>query len=126
MENLTIKAEFNADCADGCGPDEAQIAAFRRAVRLISGKWKIEILAALMDGPVRFGALRRALPGVTQHMLTAQLRELERGGLVRRTAYPQVPPRVDYELSEAGYGLLPAFRALRDWSGRHGAAGSAS
>ncbi len=69
-----------------------------------------------MYGPLRFGELRRCLPGVTQHMLTTQLRELESNGLVLRTAYAEVPPRVSYELTEAANALKPAFESLLEWS----------
>jgi DNA-binding HxlR family transcriptional regulator len=76
----------------------------------------LEILFSLMNGAMRFGALRRAVGGVTQHMLSAQLRELEQDGLVLRTAYAEKPLRVEYELTDAAYGLLPAFRELLNWS----------
>jgi DNA-binding HxlR family transcriptional regulator len=69
-----------------------------------------------MDGPKRFGELRCSLGGVRQHMLTAQLRELEHDGLVLRTTFPGAQLRVDYELTHAAWGLLPVFRALLSWS----------
>jgi DNA-binding HxlR family transcriptional regulator len=114
MENLTAPAS-NSTC-EHCTPDPAVLAAFQRAVRAISDKWKLEILFRLMDGPVRFGALRRAVGGITQHMPTMQLRELEQDGLVLRTAFAGQPLRVEYELTDAAYGLLPTFRALLAWS----------
>ena len=120
MENHTIQPVFDPDCAASCAADPRQIARFHAAIDAISGKWKLEILCVLMDGVLRFGDLRRALPGITQHMLTAQLRDLEADGLLTRTPYPQIPPRVDYELTDAAYALLPVLRALRDWSAQHG------
>lgn len=71
-----------------------------------------------MDGPKRFSELRRLLPGVTQRMLTLQLRELESDGLLTRTVYPQVPPRVDYAATPLGKSFDPILMAMRDW-GRH-------
>ena len=107
---------YGEDC-DGCkGPEPIDVMRFQHAVRAIMGKWKIEIVCSLVDGPLRFGELGRALPGITQHMLTQQLRDLARNGIVVRTAYPQVPPRVEYALSQAGVGLMPTFGALRDWA----------
>jgi DNA-binding HxlR family transcriptional regulator len=75
-----------------------------------------------MDGATRFGELRRSLAGITQHMLTVQLRELENDGLVLRTAFAEKPLRVEYELTDAAYGLLPAFRELLNWSKLYGLA----
>jgi DNA-binding HxlR family transcriptional regulator len=116
-ENQTAVAQpaSDAECM-ACTPDPAVLATFQRTIRTLSGKWKLEILFCLMDGPVRFGRLRRAIGGITQHMLTAQLRELEQDGLVLRTAFTEVPLRVEYELTDAAYGLLPTFRALLAWS----------
>jgi DNA-binding HxlR family transcriptional regulator len=118
MANQTTPAARSALAAEctACARAPAALATFRHAIRTVSGKWKLEILFHLMDGPLRFGRLRRAIGGVTQHMLTAQLRELERDGLVRRTAFAGVPLRVEYELTDAAYGLLPTFRALLAWS----------
>lgn len=102
-------------------PDPALLEDFKHAIHAFGGKWKLEILLSLMNGAMRFGALRRSLNGITQHMLTTQLRELEGDGLVLRTAYAEKPLRVEYELTDAAYGLLPAFRELLDWSKLYGA-----
>jgi DNA-binding HxlR family transcriptional regulator len=75
----------------------------------------------LVEGPVRFGALKRALPGVTQHMLTAQLKDLVTSGMVIRRAYPEVPPKVEYELSQAGVDVLPILQDLLAWATKHDA-----
>jgi DNA-binding HxlR family transcriptional regulator len=115
MENNTAELCDRAEC-EGCSADPVILSDFKHAIRAIAGKWKLEILFTLMNGPVRFGRLRRSLPGITQHMLTAQLRELERDGLLLRTAFAEVPQRVEYELTAAAYGLLPTFRALLSWS----------
>src|ERR1700691_1269400 len=71
----------------------------RAALATITGKWKLEILWLLNQRVHRFGELKRAIPGITQHMLTARLRELESDGLIMRTVYPEVPPRVEYEMT---------------------------
>jgi DNA-binding HxlR family transcriptional regulator len=119
MENQASNLRDGSEC-DGCAPDPDALANFKHAIRALSGKWKLEILGQLMDGGVRFGALRRALAPVTQHMLTAQLREFERDGLVLRKVLATKPLQVEYELTDAAYGLLPAFRELLIWSKAYG------
>lgn len=108
------------DCAGCTGPSPADVASFQRALGAITGKWKIEIVSLLVQGPMRFGALRRSLGGITQHMLTAQLRDLEANAIVIRRAYAEMPLRVEYELSQAGIELVPIFGALQDWGRKHG------
>lgn len=85
------------------------------ALELIGGKWKGVILYHLLDGTRRFNELRRLMPAVTQRMLTLQLRELEEHGVVARTVYPEVPPRVEYALTDFGRTLQPVMAGLRDW-----------
>jgi len=89
----------------------------RNALEGLTGKWKLEILFLLGLRLHRFGELRRAIPGITQHMLTTTLRELERDGLVSRTVYPEVPPRVEYEMTSRGRRLGPVFDAILKWAG---------
>ena len=86
---------------------------------IIGGKWKSIILFRLLEQTRRFNELRRLLPAITQRTLTTQLRELEDDGLVHRTIYPEVPPRVDYRLTELGMSLLPVLEALKTWSEAH-------
>ena len=93
----------------------------RRAFGLLSGKWKLEIMWLLNQRVYRFGELRKAIPGITQHMLTAQLRELESDGLVSRTVYAEVPPRVEYEITPKARGLGPTMEALTAWWVEYGA-----
>jgi DNA-binding HxlR family transcriptional regulator len=122
MENNTTVDADEAECT-GCTPDPAILADSRRAIHALGGKWKLEILFSLMNGAMRFGALRRSLGSITQHTLTTQLRELEQDGLVLRTAFAEKPQRVEYELTEAAYGLSPAFMELLNWSRVYGARG---
>lgn len=86
----------------------------------LDGKWKGVILYHLMmEGTLRFNELRRRLPSVTQRMLTKQLRELEDAGILSRTIFPVVPPRVDYALTPAGLSLEPIIRALAAWGAKN-------
>ncbi|WP_051110075.1 winged helix-turn-helix transcriptional regulator [Saccharomonospora halophila] len=84
-------------------------------MEVIGGKWKLAILQHLFAGPRRFGQLRRALPSITQRMLTRQLRELEADGIVTRTVHPQVPPKVEYSVTETGASLEDIARRLDSW-----------
>jgi DNA-binding HxlR family transcriptional regulator len=90
----------------------------RNALAALTGKWKLEILFLLGQRLYRFGELRRAIPGITQHMLTTTLRELKKDGLINRTAYPEVPPRVEYEMTSKARRLTPVFDAILKWVGR--------
>ena len=82
---------------------------------LISDKWKVLILRDLLPGTKRFGELRRSVGNVSQKVLTAQLRQMEASGLLIRTVYPEVPPRVEYTLTELGYSLKPVLDAMWSW-----------
>jgi DNA-binding HxlR family transcriptional regulator len=86
---------------------------------VLSGKWKILILWQLIRRECRFNELRRAIKGVSQHMLTQQLRDLERHGIISRTVFPEVPPRVEYALTEHGESLKSVIRALAGWGHVH-------
>lgn len=89
------------------------------ALDIIGGKWKSIILFRLVEQTRRFNELRRLMPAITQRMLTNQLRELERDGLVSRRVYPEVPPRVEYSPTPLGHSLLPVLEALKAWSETH-------
>ena len=99
-------------CAEGC-PVEA-------ALELIGGKWKGVILYHLMkEKTLRFGSLKKNLPTITQRMLTKQLRELEDDNVVSRKVYPEVPPKVEYTLTEFGLSLRDVVKALEAWGNKH-------
>ena len=82
---------------------------------LISDKWKVLILRDLMPGTKRFGELKRSIGTVSQKVLTAQLRQMEESGLLTRTVYPEVPPRVEYSLTDLGKSLKPILNAMWAW-----------
>ena len=82
---------------------------------LISDKWKVLILRDLMPGTKRFGELKQSIGTVSQMVLTAQLRQMEESGLLTRKVYPEVPPRVEYTLTELGYSLKPILDAMWNW-----------
>ncbi|HEX3442723.1 MAG TPA: helix-turn-helix domain-containing protein [Pseudolabrys sp.] len=82
----------------------------------VGDKWSVLVVSSLGNGPMRFNELRRALGSISQRMLTLTVRALERDGLLTRTVYPTIPPRVEYELTELGRSLLEPVKALGDWA----------
>ena len=94
---------------------ELPVCPVETTLTLIGDKWKVLILRDLMPGTKRFGELRRSVGQVTQKVLTAQLRAMEDSGLVRRTVYAEVPPRVEYSLTELGRSLNPVLDAMKAW-----------
>ncbi len=118
MEKQTIGPAEPPVAPEPCNGDLA--AQFHRALSVLAGKWKGDILWQLVERKRRFGELRQAIPGVTQHMLTTQLRDLEANGLVKRTVYPEVPPRVEYEMTPSAKALKPVFDELYRWAQEHG------
>lgn len=89
--------------------------AIEATLEAITGKWKLSILCHLGNGTLRTGELRRLLPGISQRVLTLQLRELEDAGIIKRTVYNEVPPRVEYSLSERGLDLRHILAQMSDW-----------
>lgn len=85
------------------------------AVQLVGSKWKLLIMRNLLARPWRFNELKRSLEGISQKVLTDSLRSMESDGLIIRTAYPEVPPRVEYELSALGETMRPIIKALEEW-----------
>jgi DNA-binding HxlR family transcriptional regulator len=92
----------------------------RNILDRIADKWSLLVISVLADGVRRFGELRREIDGISQRMLTLTLRQLEREGLVTRTVFPVVPPRVDYELTPLGSTLLDTIQTLVAWAREHG------
>jgi DNA-binding HxlR family transcriptional regulator len=89
------------------------------AVDVMGGKWKALILWALHFETLRFGQLRRELPGISERVLSLQLKEMQADGLVHREMYPEVPPKVEYSLTDLGHSLTEALMPLGDWGERH-------
>jgi DNA-binding HxlR family transcriptional regulator len=89
------------------------------ALSVIGGKWKLQILWSLSAGPLRYSQLRRKLTGISEKMLIQQLKNLEKEGLVVRKMYPEVPPRVEYELNQASRDLMIVLRQLKEWWNTH-------
>ena len=92
--------------------------AVEATLSVIGGVWKPVLVFHLLNGKLRFNALCRAIPSATPRMMTLQLRELEADGIVKRTVFPEVPPKVEYELTELGQSLAPVLLNMRDWGAR--------
>ena len=88
-------------------------------LKVIGGRWKMLILRELFKGVRRFSELQKAISGVTQKMLTQQLREMERQGIVSRKVYAQVPPKVEYSLTPLGESLKPVIESMNEWGVKH-------
>lgn len=84
-------------------------------VQLIGSKWKLLIMRNLLERPWRFNELKKNLEGISQKVLTDSLRSMEDDGIIMRTVYPEVPPRVEYALSETGESMRPILNAMYDW-----------
>ncbi|WP_426453320.1 winged helix-turn-helix transcriptional regulator [Paenibacillus sp. S-38] len=102
-----------------CEGDNAYGCPVEATLDLIGGKWKGVILYHLTGGTVRFNEFRRLMPGITQRMLTLQLRELESDGLIHREVYQEIPPRVEYSLTELGRSLEGIILQMRDWGEKY-------
>ena len=98
-----------------CTKKELPACPVETTLTMISDKWKVLILRDLLTGTKRFGELKKSLTGVSQKVLTSQLRGMEENGLVERKAYPEVPPRVEYSLTPLGRSLKPIMDAMRVW-----------
>lgn len=102
MSNMT------PNCCEGPCPVEVTL-------NILSGKWKGLILYRLLGGKKRFGELKKMLPAITQRTLTLQLRSLEEDGIIKRTVYPEIPPKVEYELTKVGESMSPIVQSMYDW-----------
>ena len=87
----------------------------RYMLSLIGGKWKPLLLQQLKEGKLRFGELQRQIPEINKQMLTKNLRELEKDGIIKRKVYAEVPPKVEYSLSETGLSLIPVLETMENW-----------
>jgi len=94
---------------------ELSAGAVETTIGLIESKWRILVLRNLMPGKMRFGQVRRSIGSITQKVLTTNLRDMEAKGLLTRHVYAEVPPRVEYTLTELGYSLKPVLDAMCDW-----------
>lgn len=110
------EAEWRAAAASGVpAPASAAYCPVRTTLNVLGGKWKLLILSYLLSGPRRYGELRRLTPDITEKMLIQELRELEQDGIVTRVVYQQVPPKVEYVLTEHGQRVQPVMEALLAW-----------
>jgi len=108
-QERTAMSPSNLDVPEDCR-------AVSEVLDRVGDKWSVLVVVTLGDGPKRFNELRRSIASISQRMLTLTLRGLERDGLVTRTVFPTIPPRVDYELTELGLSLLQPVRALGGWA----------
>lgn len=99
--------------------EQAEECPVSRFLRVVGGKWKLLLIFHIANGTNRFGALQRAVPGISKQMLTTQLRELEADGVLHREIFPVIPPRVEYTLTDLGQSLLPVVDVVRDWGTAH-------
>jgi DNA-binding HxlR family transcriptional regulator len=117
---VTIEKVRKISSGDSCTDNSCEI---RDTFLIIGGKWKSMILYSLVsEGMVRFNQLKRAVSGISQKMLTQQLRELERDGLIRRRVFPENPPHVEYSMTELGLSLGPIYQAVHQWERENRAA----
>lgn len=98
---------------------ELPICPVATTVELIGSKWKLLIIRDVLTGPKRFGELRKSLEGISQKVLTDSLREMENDGLLTRTVFAEVPPRVEYALSELGETIRPILNAMESWGSEY-------
>ena len=112
----TVAAGYERDAIQW---DRRQDCDVRQILDRIADKWSLLVISLLARRTLRFSELRREIDGISQRMLTLTLRHLERDGLISRTVYPVVPPRVDYELTDLGFELLKPVNALGEWARRN-------
>lgn len=113
------KAQVGTQVIPGNLHEPSDCRAISAVLSRVGDKWTVLVVSALGTGPKRFNELRRALGSISQRMLTLTLRALERDGLVTRTVFPTVPPRVDYELTALGCSLLDPVNTLSNWARKH-------
>ena len=112
-------AHIDLPAAPRPDPNHADCRGVASILARVGDKWSVFVIMMLSDGPKRFNELKRMINGISQRMLTLTLRGLERDGLVTRTIFPTIPPRVDYELTNLGRGLAQPVQALGQWAFEH-------
>lgn len=115
MSKKTKQQDYEQDWRAGEDPVSLEFCPVRTTMNVLGGKWKLLILSYLLHGPYRYGELRRLMPEITEKMLIQELRELEHDGVAQRTVYQQVPPKVEYTLTEQGQLVRPVLEALLTW-----------
>ena len=115
----SLEGETRSLYEGSCGDSEGDGKAIREILARIGDKWSLLVIGTLSLGPLRFTALQQHIPGVSQRMLTLTVRQLERDGLLTRTAYAEVPPRVEYELTSMGATLIGPASELAKWAIEH-------
>lgn len=113
---------MSATNTDVCDHSQAACTSLVEVLARIGDKWTVMVVGQLRDGPLRYNELQRQVGDISQRMLTLTLKALEQDGLVRRTMYPTIPPRVEYELTDLGRGLLGPLQTLYQWAMVHGEA----
>jgi DNA-binding HxlR family transcriptional regulator len=107
---------YNRQITINCDNNQEADCTVEAALSIIGGKWKLKIYKALRDGkPLRFSSLSKSLTSVSEKTLSAQLKEMENDGIITKVIYPEVPPRVEYQLTQLGHSLEAIFMALHDW-----------
>ena len=96
--------------------NEVSLSLAETTIKMLGDRWKVQIIESLMDGPKRFGELKKDLGNITQKVLTSNLRMLEENGILKRHVYAQIPPRVDYTLTNLGYNLKPVIDSMVAWA----------
>ena len=123
MDTLLKPAHIDLPASPRSGqrpdPNHADCRGVASVLSRVGDKWSVFVIMMLGDGPKRFNELKRMINGISQRMLTLTLRGLERDGLVTRTIFPTIPPRVDYELTDLGRGLAEPVKALGQWAFTH-------
>lgn len=104
---------------DSNGDADHDVCGMSVAIDVVGGKWKLHLMWVLSEGPQRFGQIRRLLEGVSEKVLSENLRQLEASGVVHREIFPEIPPRVEYSLTPLGRELAVALRPLEEWGDRN-------
>jgi len=119
QRNTGVTVDVRDEVAGSGSDDGLDGCPVREVLERVGGKWSIQIIIATSNGPIRFTELERSIEGISRRMLTLTLRSLERDGLLIRTVYPTVPPKVEYMVTDTARELYASFLTLMDWARRH-------